>query len=263
MDVMAHSAGTFCFAELTTPDMEAAKRFYGSIFGWTAFDVPGAVGNYALFRQNGKDVAGLNRSSQGRHAWLHYVAVDSADDSASRARELGAVIVAEPFDVPGIGRMAMFTDPAGASAALWEPRGYAGAQLVDETGAMTWHELVVRDIDAARRFYTALFGWTTTRSTVVPGDYTLFTLGDRQVGGLLQIGDDWGPVPPHWQVYFAATDCAGVATRVEALGGCVYYGPQDIADIGRLVILADPGRATFAVWQDRRIGGSADQQIGT
>jgi len=251
MDVTAHPAGTFCFAELSTADMEAAARFYESLLGWTTFDVPTAGGNYALFRRNGKDVAGLNRSTQGRHAWLHYVSVESTDQTASRALEAGATIRAQPFDVPGIGRMAMLTDPAGAEVALWEPRGYAGAQLVDAIGAMTWHELVVRDVEAAGRFYTALFGWTTTLSKVVPGGYTLFMQGERQVGGLIRIGPDWGPVPPHWQVYFAVEDCAEVAARVETLGGCVHYGPQDIADIGRLVVLGDASGATFAAWQSR------------
>lgn len=256
MEVMGHSAGTFCFAELSTPDMDAAKRFYGSLFDWTTFDVPSAAGNYALFRRDGKDVAGLNRSPHGRHSWLQYISVESTDDTASRAQGLGATLKAAPFDVPGIGRMAMLTDPAGGEIGLWEARGYAGAQLVDDPGAMTWHELAVRDVEAARDFYTALFGWTTAISKVVPGGYMLFVQGERQVGGLIQIGPDWGPVPPHWQVYFAVDDCAALAAQATALGGCVYYGPQDIPNLGRLVVLGDPGGAGFAVWQG--IVGSGD-----
>lgn len=247
MEVSAHHHGSFCFPELSTPDMDAAKRFYAEVLGWRAFDVPSAGGTYALMQIDGKDVAGLHRSAQGTSAWLCYLAVESADRTADRARELGATVRAAPFDVPGIGRMALLQDPAGATVALWEARGHPGARLIDEPGAMCWYELVAHDVPAARAFYSALLGWTSVETRVPNGPYTTLRLGHRSVAGLMAIGPDWGPVTPRWQVYFVTEDCDSGIARTRAFGGSVVFGPQDVPGAGRFAILADPAGAVFAI----------------
>lgn len=63
MEISSYPSGAFCFPELNTRDVEAAKRFYGPVLGWTTFDVPSAAGSYSLARVNGKDVAGIHLAS--------------------------------------------------------------------------------------------------------------------------------------------------------------------------------------------------------
>ena len=249
MDIDAHPHGTFCFAELDTGDMERDKRFYSGLLGWDVFDVPSAAGGYSLFRLRGRDVAGLHLSAKGPCGWLLYLSVDSTDTVAGRARDLGATIQAAPFDVPGIGRMAMLQDPAGGAVALWQAAGHPGARIVDEPGAMYFGELVVHDVASARRFYSGLFGWATSETDVPTGHYTLFKRGDQVVAGTMAIGPDWGPVQPHWQVYFAVEDCDAAMRRAESLGGCLYFGPLDVPKAGRLAVLSDAGGAVFVVMQ--------------
>ena len=247
MEVVAHPAGSFCFAELNTPDMELGKRFYGELLGWTVFDVPSAAGGYSLMRLRAQDVAGLHRTAQGPQSWLQYISVESADRTAARAQELGATVRAAPFDVSGVGRMAVLEDPAGGVVALWEAKGHSGAGLVEEPGTMWWNELLVHDAAAARLFYCELFGWSTTCTRVPNGPYTIFKLGDQPVAGLMTIGRDWGRVTPHWQVFFAVRDCDASIAQAKALGGSLVFGPQDVPNAGRFAVLTDAGNAAFAI----------------
>jgi hypothetical protein len=230
--------------------MDGAKRFYGGLLGWTWFDVPSAAGGYSLLRAGGKDVAGLHRSEQGDPSWLSYLAVDGTDRVAARAVELGGRQLVAPFDVPGVGRMALVQDPARARFGLWEARGMIGARLQDEPGAPCWYELITHDLAAVTRFYADLLGWDTVEKTIEGvGPYTTARIGGRSVAGLMRIRREWGDVSPRWQVYIAVADCARAAEQAAALRGSVIAGPMDVPEVGRFALLADPCDAVFAVFQ--------------
>src|SRR4051812_34934630 len=99
--------GTFSWAELATSDAAAAKAFYTTLFGWSYDDRPLGDGQvYSMAQRDGSNVAALFDSEQPPH-WNCYVTVASADDTAAKAGELGANVVAEPFDVFTAGRMAV------------------------------------------------------------------------------------------------------------------------------------------------------------
>jgi len=250
VELTSHQTGTFCFPELNTRDMDGAKRFYGGLLGWTWLDVPSAAGSYSLLQVAGTEVAGLHRSERGDPSWLCYVAVDGAERVAARAVELGGTQLVAPFDVPGVGRMAMVQDPARATFALWEARGMIGARLADDPGAPCWYELITHDLPRATRFYADLLGWNALERTVEGvGPYTVARIGERSVAGLMSIRKERGEVRPRWQVYFAASDCGRAAQRAAALGGRVITGPTQVPDVGAFAILADPSGAVFAVFQ--------------
>jgi len=120
-EVTKHDPGRFCWIELATTDPEAAKRFYGDLFDWSAEDRPAGEGMlYTMLRLHGKEVGGLYRlDDQRRQAgvpphWFTYVLVKSADESAKKAASLGGTVVQEAFDVMDVGRMAVIQDPTGA-----------------------------------------------------------------------------------------------------------------------------------------------------
>src|SRR5690348_17029020 len=131
----SYAPGTFSWAELATSDAEGAKGFYTRVFGWDYDDRPMGEGQvYSMAKRDGGTVAALFASDQPPH-WNCYVTVASADDAAARASELGANVVAEPFDVMDVGRMSVIADPQGAMLCLWEPRGNPGAGRVNQPGA--------------------------------------------------------------------------------------------------------------------------------
>jgi uncharacterized protein len=250
MELTSHPAGTFCFPELNTRDMEGSKRFYGPLLGWTWLDVPSAAGTYSLLRVDGRDVAGLHRSEGGSASWVCYVAVDSADRVAGRAAGLRGKVLAPPFDVPGVGRMAFLEDPTQARFGLWEARGMIGTTLEDHPGAPCWYELITHDLPAAARFYADLFGWAAVdRSVDGVGPYTVARVGEQSVAGLMRIPGEWGAVSPRWQVYFSVADCDRTAQEAAGLEGRVITGPIEVPEIGRFALLADTSDAVFGVFQ--------------
>jgi len=241
--------GRFCWVELGTTDQAAAKNFYGALFGWAPEDRPmGPDGYYTMLKHGGRDAGAaytLGPQQKGVPPnWAVYVAVKSADDAAKRAESLGATILAPPFDVFDVGRMAVLQDPTGAVLSVWEARKHTGMGVIDEPGAFCWGELATRDTKKAEAFYTALFGWGAKTD---PGGYTEWTLGGESIGGMIAISPEWGDVPPYWGVYFQVADCDATLSKVKDLGGKALMGPKDVAGVGRFAVVADPQGATFSV----------------
>lgn len=253
MPVMdTYAPGTFCWIDLGTPDSAAAKRFYTALFGWTAEDrAMGPDAAYTILSRDGRPVAALypqeTASQGGPPHWLNYISVASASDAARRAKELGGMVLMDPFDVLDVGRMALVQDPTGAVLALWEARRHAGAGVVGEMNAMCWNELATSDRHRAQAFYTALFGWSAGTGTAAETSYTTFSRDGAARGGMLPIEVSRGPMPSHWLVYFAVSDCDGQTALVQSLGGTVRVPPSQVPGIGRLAVVVDPQGAAFAV----------------
>jgi predicted enzyme related to lactoylglutathione lyase len=116
--------GEFCWDELLTTDVDSAKRFYTSLFGWKSeeWDM-GPAGKYTLFKRGGDDIAGVMKMPDNEPnppRWLSYVAVEDVDATTVRARELGGKIASPPEDIPDLGRYAVLNDPTGATIAIFE-----------------------------------------------------------------------------------------------------------------------------------------------
>jgi predicted enzyme related to lactoylglutathione lyase len=236
----SYPPGTFSWAELATNDADAAKAFYTQLFGWEYEDNPAGEGQiYSMAKRDGHYVAALFSADQPPH-WNCYVTVASADETAQRAKELGAGVVAEPFDVMEVGRMAVITDSAGAALCLWEPRAHIGATLVNTPGSLTWNDLVTPDPDGAADFYGKLFGWT---FEAIPnaGGYRVIRNGERSNGGVLpQEGT------AAWLPYFGHDDTERLTQEIGVLGGRLYNGPVRVPQ-GTFAVLGDPQGAVFAV----------------
>src|SRR5262249_15187281 len=128
-NIEKHPAGSFSWIELGTTDQNAAKSFYSSVFGWEVNDSPiGPNEVYTIFKLDGRDPAACYtlRPEQAQNGvpphWMIYVTVDSADDAVNRAKELGANVMAGPFDVMEFGRMAVIQDPTGAIFSVWQAK---------------------------------------------------------------------------------------------------------------------------------------------
>jgi uncharacterized protein len=113
----------FCWNELLSNDVEASKQFYAGLFGWSTAAFTGGM-DYTLFKSDGKDTGGMMKVPQpGMPAqWLPYVVVENVDASATKVTELGGNVMAPPFDIPTIGRIAVVIDPQGAAIGLITPQ---------------------------------------------------------------------------------------------------------------------------------------------
>lgn len=253
VQMSSYPHGTFSWVELSTTDTDAAKTFYTELFGWNAEDAPVPGGVYTMCKLGDAYVAAIQSLQQEMQAqghppfWMSYVTVDSVDKAAARAEELGARIMAPPFDVMDVGRMAVIQDPTKAALALWEAKQHIGAGVIREPGSLSWNELSTNDVDTSRDFYTGLFGWTAETSDMGEGrEYTVFSAGNEQVAGMMAITPDMGPMPPSWGIYFEVTDPDATAARVTDLGGKVLVPPMNFPG-GRFSLVTDPQGAAFGV----------------
>ena len=142
--------------------------------------------------------------------------------------------------------MAVIQDSENAVVSVWEPKNNTGAELVNEHGALCWNELYSNDVEAAKTFYTALFGWTTEP---FGESYTIFKVGDRGNGGAMAITPEMGPIPPHWAIYIGIDDVDAAAEHVTAGCGNIMARPFDLPEIGRMAVVADPQGAAFGMFQ--------------
>ena len=253
----SYEPGTFCSVDLATTDADGAKRFYGELFGWEGEDVePGEGMIYTILRRNGDAVGGMferqGLEETGGPHWINYVSVASADESASRARELGGEVVEEPFDILDVGRMTAVKDPTGSGVAVWQAGTYAGAERVNEPGFMTWNELATNDVAAAVAFYEGLFGWS-TQPMVADGEgpeYNVVRVGERGNGGIRPLSpqEEQAGMSPYWFPYFAVESLDATFQLAEELGGAKLFGPIEVP-AGRIGGLRDPQGAGFAIWE--------------
>jgi predicted enzyme related to lactoylglutathione lyase len=267
--------GVPCWIDTSQPDPEAAVSFYGGLFGWEFEDVmpPESEEKYFTGRLRGHDVAAvasIPESAPPTAAWNTYIWVDSADETASKALEAGGKVVTEPFDAGNSGRMAVLTDLEGAAFCVWQAKDHRGAKLVNEHGTLNFNVLATRDVEGAKSFYGAVFGWTTL--TLPAGEmWTLPGYGDHLeegspglrkqmaemgaperfedvVASFNPITDGEPDTPAHWSVTFAVDDADATAAKATELGGRVIVPPFD-APWTRMTIVGDPQGATFIASQ--------------
>ncbi|MDP9151352.1 MAG: VOC family protein [Myxococcota bacterium] len=109
--------GTFCWDELHTPDMAAAKKFYGTLFGWTGKGEADGGEAYWHWKHADKEIGGMTSHMGGPHVpphWLAYVAVSDVDAIAKKAESLGGKIRMPAMEIPKVGRFSVVQDPTGA-----------------------------------------------------------------------------------------------------------------------------------------------------
>ncbi|MFN7950709.1 MAG: VOC family protein [bacterium] len=106
-----------------------------------------------------------------------------------------------------------------------------------------WYELQTRDLDAAQAFYGAVVGWGMSDAAQPGMRYTILSAGSRGVGGMMTLPAEGAPAA--WLGYVAVPDTDAAAHRIVAAGGTLHHGPDDIPNVGRFAVVADPGGAVF------------------
>jgi predicted enzyme related to lactoylglutathione lyase len=242
----SYTPGTFSWVDLQTSDQDAAKAFYADLLGWDYEEVPiGDDATYSMAKLQGHSVAAIGPlQGEGMPShWNCYVTVADADASAARAAELGATLLAEPFDVFDAGRMAAFQDPQGAILSLWQAKESIGAGLVNVPGALAWNDLLSSDPETAAAFYRELFDWQIEEIPESGGQYWSIANDGTLNGGILAMPPG---AHPAWNLYFGVADADAAAARAQELGAETVMGPMDVPN-GRFVVLRDPQDAVFSV----------------
>jgi uncharacterized protein len=266
--------GVPCWIDTEQPDPEAARRFYGTLLGWTFEDVAAGReddGSYRVASLAGRSVAAIAPASAnpGAVAWNTYVAVADADATAETVTEAGGTVEGEPADIGQAGRVARCLDPAGAPFRLWQPRARAGAQAVNVPGTWNFSDLHTPDPDDALRFYGEVFGWEAKAIDAGAAEWATLLrvpgygvhlretvdpeIDERQAAAPEGFADGIGWLAklapehdrPHWHVTISVVDRADAVKTAERLGAEI-VSERD-ARWSRTAIVVDPQGAVFTV----------------
>jgi predicted enzyme related to lactoylglutathione lyase len=246
----SYAPGTPCAVDLMTTDVAAAASFYDRVFGWRAEELQ--PGYTAFRRRDGALVAGAfalgeeQLAAGARPSWVTYIAVADVEATAAKVEGLGGVVLNAPREIPGAGRTATIMDAQGASLALWQAEGFAGAEVVNEVEAWTWNDLTTSEPADAVAFYEGLFGWEIREIPGTGGAVWSIGLDGRGIGNVMQPAP--GAPAPAWNVYFGVTSVGATLEHVDVADGERVAGPLDVP-AGRFAAALDPLGAAFSVFE--------------
>lgn len=254
---MNDNKGEFLWYELMTTDTEAAKAFYTEVLGWgaVAWDGGEMPMQYTMWTLGEEAVGGLMelpemaRTMGAPPSWVAYVGVPDVDATVAVTRAAGGGVLAEPFDIAQVGRVAMLVDPQGGAFAVLAPEGDGAAPEPPGVGRVSWNELGTSDAQGAWAFYSAIFGWEVRSEMEMPaehggGVYRMYGIGDRTFGG---ISAATGGMATAWLYYIRVADLAASIERATALGARLLNGPMVVPGGDRVAQLLDPQGAAFAL----------------
>jgi len=235
--------GAPCWIDLSTSDVDRAKDFYGTVFGWTFEDAGPEYGGYVNAAKDGQPVAGLMYNDPQWHSpdgWTTYLHTADVTATLNAATSAGATTCVALMEVKDKGHMAMLTDPTGAFVGLWQPIGHQGFNVVKEAGAPVYHQLTTRDYAKALDFYRQVFGWhiETVSDTDEFRYSTAIFDGDALLGVMAE------DVTPNWCFFLGAEDVDKTVQLIKNNGGSVIRDAED-TPYGRLAAVADPTGAVF------------------
>jgi predicted enzyme related to lactoylglutathione lyase len=254
---MAEPRARFIWYELMTSDPKAAEAFYRAVVGWNMADAGQPGMRYTILSAGERGMGGLTAlprdacEAGARPGWLGYVGVPDTDGAAKRIVEAGGAIHRRPEDIPNVGRFAVVADPGGAVLQLLTPLPRPDAPPPAEPGTpglVSWHELYAGNgQEAAFAFYASQFGWQTLElmDMGAMGKYRIFGADGVPMGGMM---DKPGDVPAAgWNFYVNVDGIDAAIGRIQAHGGQLRMGPQQVPGGSWIVQALDPQGAAFAL----------------
>jgi predicted enzyme related to lactoylglutathione lyase len=249
------NAGRFVWHEILSQDLTKALKFYTTLFGWTVKEMPVPNGTYSMLLKGETAVGGGMAAPPGVPAhWMTSMGVENVDVTIKQIAELGGKVIMQPTTVPDMVRFAVATDPQGASFGVVQGLGAsANTPPYDgppRPGTFCWDELHTKDLEAAKKFYSALFGWT-GKSGEGDMKYWHWQNKGKDIGGMMALA--MPNVPPNWLGYIAVADVDGDTKKTKDLGGKVVMEPVDMPKVGKFSVVQDPTGATFALFRSANV----------
>jgi predicted enzyme related to lactoylglutathione lyase len=259
---LEHHSGKRVWAELVTPDLAAAKSFYGGLFGWTFKDYSFPGGDYAVAFVDGRPIAGLLQhggavATTRQPAWLTFLAVSDVDAAVRTALEHGAKLVYAPRSFPDRGRQAVLTDPEGAIFAVLASSSGDPPDFLPDVGEWVWSSLLALDPGADAAFYQTLLGYEVYAQPAEDGlEHLLLASDDSARASVNTLPAGFTRRHPHWLNFVRVADPAALTVQAVRLGGRVLVDPHADRHGGMVAVVADPAGAAVGLMEWSETAGA-------
>ncbi len=247
--------GKFVWADLVTPDVAVARRFYGELFSWSFAELGTGSRAYTLAYAAGFPVAGMvqrapHPEQERQSRWIAFMSVPDVAATAGRVAEQGGAVLIPARRVEGRGDMAILADPDGAPFGVVRSSSGDPDDYLPGFGDWIWALYQSPDASGAAAFYQDIGGYA-----VVDDDrfedtpHFMLVAGGYARASLAQIAAGRSGMRPDWLYFLRVRDVAATVARAAALGGRVIVAPQARVLDGRIAVIADPGGAPVGLME--------------
>ena len=245
--------GKVIFAQLVTPDLDAAKRFYGGLFGWTFKDVPVQGRRYVEAVVDGAQVAGMIEKAippggSRRPSWLTFISAGDVDQTTDLAVHYGARVLFKPRVVADLGREAVLADPQGAVFAVLASSSGDPPDALADDGTWIWSSLITGDTGEAASFYRVVFGYQVyAGSSSQEARHLVLATESYARASINPYPVDKPNYRPRWINFLRVEGIEPAVAKVISLGGRVLVPAHTDREGDPVAIVADPQGAVFGL----------------
>lgn len=250
-----HHVGKMVWADLVTPDLGAAERFYGGLLGWTFQTIHTGESDYAVALVDGRPIGGLFQKPipAGQHrqsAWLTFIAVRDVDAAKRVALAHGAKVVSDARNYPSRGRQAVLSDPEGAVFAVLASSSGDAPDYLAAPGEWIWSSLLSRTPGSEAAFYQQVFSYDVFDLASDDGlEHVILSSDDYARASANAMPGDPARRHAHWLNFIRVDHTIDMVAKVQALGGRVLVEPHVDRHGGQVAVVADPAGAPFGLME--------------
>jgi uncharacterized protein len=250
-----HHVGKMIWADLVTPDLSAAERFYGGLLGWTFQTIHTGESDYAVALVDGRPIGGLFQKPipAGQHrqsAWLTFIAVRDVDAAKRMALAHGAKVVSDARNYPSRGRQAVLSDPEGAVFAVLASSSGDAPDYLAAPGEWIWSSLLSRTPGSEAAFYQQVFSYDVFDLASDDGlEHVILSSDDYARASANAMPGDPARRHAHWLNFIRVDHTIDMVAKVQALGGRVLVEPHVDRHGGQVAVVADPAGAPFGLME--------------
>jgi uncharacterized protein len=248
-----HHPGKIIWADLVTSDSAGAKKFYGTLFGWTFTDIHTGDTNYSVAVHDGEAMGGIVerplKEGQQRHpAWLTFISVRDLNKAQRVVVSNGGKVLSAGRTYAKRGRQAVFADPQGAVFAALQSSSGDPEDAMPDPGEWIWSSLASHDPGAEAAFYQTVFGYEAFDLPDEDGlEHVLLATQNYARASSNALPAEAANLHAHWINFIRVLNTAEAVAKVESLGGRVLIQPHADRHGGQIAVVADPAGAPFGL----------------
>jgi len=253
-----HHVGKVVWADLVTPSLSDAEKFYSALFGWTFQNIHAGDTDYAVAMEAGRPVAGIvekpvSVSERHQSAWLTFIAVRDVDAVKRTALAQKGKVLADSVSYAMRGRQAVLADPEGAVFAVLASSSGDPPDYLAAPGEWIWSSLLAKDPEHEAAFYQDLFGYDVFDAESADGlEHLILSSDDYARASANALPTAEGHRHAHWLNFIRVNNAADMVTKAVSLGGRILVEPHLDRHGGMVAVVADPAGAPVGLmeWSD-------------